>query len=192
MSVAAKVARTASEQRREPSLREPAKYRVFSAVVVAVDVLVLAALAPGSGPVSGIHPRDLMVWIALAALSSLAPVPSGRGAWLAFDLPIVLGAGLVFGPLGAGLVGLIGAFDIRELRRDLSLSRALFNRAQVSLSGIAGAAVFHSLGGDLGAWPAAAAIGVAALAADCLVNYALVAMSSSVLRCAQRHVRRIT
>lgn len=114
------------------------------------------------------------------------------GAWLAFDLPIVLGAGLVFGPLGAGLVGLIGAFDIRELRRDLSFSRALFNRAQVSLSGIAGAAVFQSLGGDLGAWPAAAAIGVAALAADCLVNYALVAMSSSVLRCAQRHVRRIT
>jgi signal transduction histidine kinase len=92
----------------------------------------------------------------------------------------VLGAGLVFGPIGAGLVGLIGAFDIREIRRESSFSRALFNRAQVSLSGIAGAMAFEALGGDLGSWPEAAFFGLAALAADCLVNYVLVALSSSI------------
>jgi signal transduction histidine kinase len=152
---------------------------LFAAVVVAIDVVALVVLMIESGGVA-IPPLDLTAWIALAAAASLAPVPSGRGAWLAFDLPIVLGAGLAFGPLGAGLVGLIGACDVREVRRELSVSRALFNRTQVSLSGIAGAAVFHGLGGTLGVWPEAALIGLFALTADCLVNYALVAASTSI------------
>jgi signal transduction histidine kinase len=91
-----------------------------------------------------------------------------------------LGAGLVFGPLGAGVVGLVGACDIRELRRDLSISRALFNRAQVSLSGVAGATVFVSLGGELGNGPTTVMFGLLALAADSLINYLLVGLSTSI------------
>jgi signal transduction histidine kinase len=148
--------------------------------VVTVDLLVLAVLLLDGEGLTGLPLQDLIVWTLLATTASLAPVPSGRGAWLAFDLPIVLGAGLVFGPVGAGVVGLVGAFDARELRREMSVSRAMFNRAQVSLSGIAGAATFRFLGGELDAWPDAALLGLAALGADCLVNYVLVGLSTSI------------
>lgn len=161
-------------------LRESPAYRVFAMAVVALAILVLALLASAAGAISDQRLRDMAVWAILAAAASLAPVPSGKGAWLAFDLPLVLGAGLVFGPLAAGLVGLVGAWDIRELRRELSISRALFNRAQVALSGVAGAVTFQALGGDLTAWPDAALLGLAALTGDCFVNYLLVGMSSSI------------
>jgi signal transduction histidine kinase len=171
---------TISTGSRAPARRETNLYRAFAGVILALDLVVLAVLALNRSDSGDVYAIDLLAWILLAIAASLAPVPSGRGAWLAFDLPIVLGAGLVFGPLGAGLVGLIGAWDIREIRKELSLSRALFNRAQVSLSGIAGAWAFELLGGDLSIWPAAAFVGLAALATDCLVNYMLVAASSSI------------
>ncbi len=179
MSTAAGSSRTLPGAARVRSPREPPAYRGFSVVVLVADLLVLAFLATG---VSGLRTKvvDLLVWALLAAVASLAPVPSGKGAWLAFDLPLVLGAGLVFGPLGAGLVGFVGSCDIREFRREVTLSRALFNRAQVSLSGVAGAAAFQLLDGEITEWPRAALLGLVALAADCLVNYVLVAISSSI------------
>lgn len=160
--------------------QESLHYRAFAGAVVALAILVFVLLASIGGGLPDGQNEDLLVWALLAAVASLAPVPSGKGPWLAFDLPLVLGAGLVFGPLGAGLVGLVGACDIRELRRELSVSRAAFNRAQVSLSGVAGAAAFQALGGDLSVWPGAAVLGLVALGVDCLVNYVLVAMSSSI------------
>ena len=180
MSTAAGSSSTLKGSATARPLKESFYYRFFSAAVVASAVLVLAILVRSAGGLPGEQLLDLAIWALLAAAASLAPVPSGKGAWLAFDLPLVLGAGLVFGPLGAGLVGLVGACDIRELRRELSISRAIFNRAQVSLSGVAGAAAFQALGGDLSIWPGAALLGLVALAADCLVNYVLVAMSSSI------------
>lgn len=180
MSTAAGSSRTLEISDTARPLKEEIQYRVFSGTVAAFAIIALALLAMRADGFPGERVADLLVWALLAAAASLAPVPSGKGAWLAFDLPLVLGAGLVFGPLGAGLVGLVGACDIRELRRELSVSRAIFNRAQVALSGVAGAATFVALGGDLSAWPGAAILGLVALAVDCLVNYVLVAMSSSI------------
>ena len=158
---------------------ESGRYRYFAGLVVTVDLFVLIFLAGSDPLLREAGALDLGAWIGLTIVASLAPVPSGRGAWLAFDLPVVVGAGLVLGPLGAGVVGLVGACDIREVRRELSLSRAVFNRAQVSLCGVAGAWIFGVLGGELGDWPMAAFLGLLAVATDCLLNYTLVAMSSS-------------
>jgi signal transduction histidine kinase len=72
------------------------------------------------------------------------------------------------------LVAFIGVLDVRELRREVTLSRALFNRAQVSISAMAGASVFFALGGRLGTWPWAAIAGLLALSVDSVVNYLFV------------------
>jgi signal transduction histidine kinase len=98
------------------------------------------------------------------------------------DLPILLGVGLVYGPIFAGLVGLLGAFDLRELRREISLSRAVLNRAQVALSAMLAASVFAALGGELGTWPLAVFAAIGALAADCVANHTIVALATSLLR----------
>ena len=95
------------------------------------------------------------------------------------DLPVLLGAGFVHGPAFAGLVGLIGCIDLREIRREVSPSRAVLNRAQIALSAMAAAVVFHALNVQLGDWPGAAFGGLAALGADCAVNYTIVALASS-------------
>ena len=116
----------------------------------------------------------LVAWTLLVAVAGLMPVPTQRGVSLGLDLPLVLGAGLVFGPLAAGVVAFVGVLDVREIRREVTLSRALFNRAQVSLSAMAGASVFLAMGGHLGTWPWAAVAGLVALFVDSLVNYMLV------------------
>ena len=101
-------------------------------------------------------------------------------------MPILLGAGFVFGPMFAGFVGLVGCIDIREIRREVSLHRALLNRAQISLSVMVAAATFRALDAHLGIWPWAAVAGLIAVLADCVVNYSLVALATSLL--SRRHV----
>jgi signal transduction histidine kinase len=110
------------------------------------------------------------------------PLVYESGPSLFMDLPILLGAGLVYGPIFAGLVGLLGAFDLRELRREISLSRAVLNRAQVALSAMLAASVFAALGGELGTWPLAVFAAIGALAADCVANHTIVALATSLLR----------
>ena len=114
------------------------------------------------------------------------PLTSGDGPALAMDMPVLLGAGFVFGPWFAGFVGLVGCVDVREVRREGSIHRALLNRAQVSLSVMAAAATFQTLDAHLGTWPWAALAGVLAVLVDCVVNYSLVALATSLL--SRRHV----
>ena len=96
--------------------------------------------------------------------------------YLGLDLPLVLGAGFVFGPAVAGLVAFLGVLDIREVRREVPFGRSLFNRAQVSLSAMTGSWVFHALGGDLESLGSAILPGLAAIVLDAAVNYLLVAL----------------
>lgn len=142
-------------------------------MVILGDFAILGvALAKGA-----VHPppvTDLAIWGLLVAASGSISV-SKDGFHLGFDLPVLLGAGLVFGPLMAGLLGLVAAIDVFEFRRDVSLEVALFNRAEVSISAMAGAAVFQAISIPLGHWPWTAAAGLLALAADVVVNYCLVA-----------------
>jgi signal transduction histidine kinase len=117
---------------------------------------------------------SLALWGVLIAAAGSLTVPTG-GASLGLDLPLLLGAGLVFGPAAAGLLGLVAVFDAREFKREVSLSVSLYNRAEVSLSAMAGTAAYFAVGTHLGDWPWTALAGVIAVAVDALVNYALVA-----------------
>jgi signal transduction histidine kinase len=162
---------------RHPSqarLQEPARLRTLEALVIAADLVVIGAGVWVTELPDTSVLFALAVWTLLVALAGLMPVPTQRGVSLGLDLPLVLGAGLAFGPLAAGIVAFVGVLDVRELRREVTLNRALFNRAQVSLSSMAGASVFLAMGGHLGAWPWAAVAGLVALFVDSFVNYLLV------------------
>ena len=165
------------------SLRESNHYRIFVAAVclTALTTLFLCAIPTSSG-FAAVRSNgwDVLVWTLLVGCTSCLPIYSGRGAWLSLDLPLLLAAGFVFGPAIAGAIGLLGAWDMREIRRDISPTRAIFNRSQVALSAMAGALVFGAVGGRIGAWPVAGLAAILGLLADCAVNYSLVAMSTSI------------
>jgi signal transduction histidine kinase len=160
---------------------EPIGFRLLSWGLFLGALLILGMASSLDGQSLPTTIGELFLWIALVGSASLVPLTSQAGPALVMDLPILLGAGFVFGPVFAGFVGLIGCVDIRELRREVSISRALLNRAQISLSVMAATLVFQGLRGHLGVWPWAAFAGLLALVADCAVNYTLVAIATSLM-----------
>jgi hypothetical protein len=158
------VTATTQGKRSSSSMRtEPIGFRLLGwGLFLSVLVILAAVSIPGDHSLPTTI-GELFLWIALVGAASLVPLTSQTGPALVMDLPILLGAGFVFGPVFAGLVGLIGCVDIRELRREVSISRALLNRAQISLSVMAAALVFQALGGHIGVWPWAAFLGLLAL-----------------------------
>ena len=116
----------------------------------------------------------LVPWVLVVAAVGFASVPFESGQQLGLDLPVLLSIGYLFGPIVAGATAFVAYLDARELHREIPLIRALFNRAQTSLSVMAATAVFAAVsdGNDpllimiLGA--------LLAVGTDCLVNYGTV------------------
>ncbi len=90
------------------------------------------------------------------------------------SLPVTLAVGMLFDPVSAAVVTLVASFDPREIKGDVSVARALFNRSQIALAVLAASAAFHSLGGQGGEWPGMLLPALVALAVDFLVNTGLV------------------
>jgi signal transduction histidine kinase len=97
------------------------------------------------------------------------------------DLPILLAAAFVFGPVPAGLVAFVGLFDPREFKHELSITCALYNRSQKALSVMAAALLFQVVDGRVGAWPRALIAALLALLVDCVVNYSMITLASMLL-----------
>src|SRR6476646_2167840 len=107
---------------------------------------------------------DSVPWFGLVFLASVLPVGEEQGSpYLVLDLPILLACSFVLGPATAGFVALLAATSPQELRRRTSISRAVWNHSQISLSVIAAGLVFLGLGGDSKEWPAALLVGEVAL-----------------------------
>jgi signal transduction histidine kinase len=148
------------------------QFKAFAIGIVALTclLLILAGFittrqSPGLG--------TLLAWVVLVAVAGVIPVGSGRGPRLAMDLPLLLAAAFTFDPFAAGLIALAGSVDIRELRREISAIRALWNRSQTALSVMAASLTFMTLGG-LHQWPRTPLVALVALASDGLVNYLIV------------------
>ena len=157
---------------------ESTQFRAFALAVIGLNGLLLGAVgvwAPGRLPN---QPLELLAWITLVAVAGLVPLSSRKGPSLAMDLPLLLAAAFIFGPLASGLIALLGAVDIRELKREVSWSRAVWNRSQTSLSVMCASATFASLG-ELGDWPLTPLVALLALAADASVNYLIVGFGTS-------------
>lgn len=161
----------------------PIESRAFKLLSTCIAFATVALIALGltnrSLPRLGLAP---LIWVALVACASLVSVPTGGGASLSMDLPILLGAAAVYDPALCGLIAMIGASDPREWRRSISGWLAVYNRSQVALSVMVASLVFHSVGGRVGVWPWAAVASILALSADCAVNYSLVALAVSLRR----------
>jgi signal transduction histidine kinase len=170
---------TGSFPRRElrPPASEPWRFKLLATLTACVGgLLVVAALVAEPNGLDVIGP-NFLAWMALVAIAGAFPVKLAKGIHLSMDLPLLLAAGMLYGPLPAGLLGFAACFDIRELRRLVSPWTSLFNRSQIALSAGLASAAFSLVGGRLGDWPATFGAAAVALGVDVLINVSLVATS---------------
>ena len=170
------VAGRARPSRGGPLQADTPEFKAFAIGIVLVTavLLILAGLASARSTPGG----TLAAWVVLVAVAGVIPVGSGRGPRLAMDLPVLLAAAFTFEPFAAGLIALAGSVDIRELRREITVVRALWNRSQTALSVMAASLTFAALG-ELHRWPITPLIALLALMADGLVNYLVVGYGTS-------------
>jgi signal transduction histidine kinase len=156
---------------------EPWRFKLLATLTACIGgLLVVASLVAKPTALDIVRP-SFLAWIALVAIAGAFPVKLAKGVHLSMDLPLLLAAGMLYGPLPAGLLGFVACFDIRELRRQVSLWTSLFNRSQIALSAGLAAAAFSLVGGRLGEWPATLGAAAVALAVDVVINVSLVATS---------------
>ena len=150
-----------------------------------VEVLELLAVVPLIGWIVFAVWRDpatfanagLLEWIVAIALVDLLPVPTTVGLPFSLSFPLQLSVALIYPQLAiSGAVVFLGSSDVRELRRGVSVGRALWNRAQIAWSVVVEAAIFHSIASLESDWfvliPAVLLSGIVGYA----VNAALVAV----------------
>jgi signal transduction histidine kinase len=83
-----------------------------------------------------------LFWIALLIAVELLPVSLDFESQVTMGFPILLAAAMLFPPWAAMAIAGIGSIDPREVRREIKLHHALFNRAQTMIAVGAGALVF--------------------------------------------------
>jgi len=111
-------------------------------LAVVVPVLVYLAVTLPSYK-DDLFQVSVLLFILTVAVVDLIPVPAWGGMQLSLSFPILLGVAIVYPPPVAATIALLGSFDPRELRLEMPPLRAVFNRAQMALSTLAGSALFH-------------------------------------------------
>lgn len=150
---------------------------VFRGFVFAIIVSDLALLGTGSVleadrfRAAGL---DLVGWAVCTALMGLVSIQTDSGPQLGMDMPLLLSVGFLHGPIVAGAVTFVSFLDPRELRGAIGVTRALFNRAQTSLSVMSASGAFVLLGGETGDFPRAGFAALIAVGVDAFANYGLV------------------
>lgn len=147
----------------------------FSLTTLAIAALATARL--GGEAEDLVH---LAAWTLIVAAVDLAPIRVWGSVSVSMSFPVALAAGMIFPAAQAGLIAFVGSFDPRELKGDVSVAKAVFNRSQVAASVMAGSAVFHSLGGEVSTWPEVLLPGLLALVVDALMNFVFVAFAVAV------------
>jgi signal transduction histidine kinase len=118
---------------------------------------------------------DLFFWFGLLIVVNLLPVEVGR-LTLTLDVPITLAIAFLYEPAVAAILAGVAAFDRRELGRQISLSRAAFNRAQIATSVYLASTLFHAIAPNLQRWHTVMAATIVALLVDYVANSAMVMM----------------
>jgi signal transduction histidine kinase len=164
----------ARDARRRPPPGTAPIVRGFVLGIVALDLAILAYGGISSGDGFRDAGWDLVAWIAVVAAVGAASLPFESGQALGLDMPVLLSIGYLFGPFVAGTTAFVAYVDARELRGEIPLVRALFNRAQTSLSVMAASGVFAIVVSGHHGWPVALLGAFLAVGTDCLVNYGTV------------------
>ncbi|MEX2275020.1 MAG: HAMP domain-containing sensor histidine kinase [Actinomycetota bacterium] len=115
----------------------------------------------------------VILFIAIVIAVDLIPVPAWGGMQLSLSFPIQLAVAMSFPVPIAGLIAFVGSVDPREFRREVSILKALYNRGQIALSILLGAAVFHAMTSLNAKWyellPGLLAATIVAYAANTLI-----------------------
>ena len=124
------------------SLRHVSASTVLGVLVVVPTLVGLGiALASRTTPL----PTALIWWTILVAAIEYLPVSTWSGVTVSLGYPLLIAVAFTYAPEAAALVAFLGASDPRELRREVTPLRALFNRCQVTLAVLAASIVFHAL-----------------------------------------------
>jgi len=110
----------------------------WSVVALTAGTLTYLYLERGPGPPLS----TFLFWIAILVAIELLPVTLAFESQVVMSFPIHLAVAMLYPPWTAMTIAGIGAFDPREFKREVSLHRALFNRAQQMLSVGLASAVF--------------------------------------------------
>jgi len=122
---------------------------IFSLAPVAVAVVVIARW----GLVSVIPPLTLMAFFLTLNVASEAfhiPMPSmlNAGNTISVTSALIIADFLFFPPFVAAGLACIGTIRMRDITGKTKLRALLFNRANIFLSALAGAELFHLVGGS--------------------------------------------
>lgn len=121
-------------------------------------------------------------WVCLFVAAELLPVSLGFQTQVSMSFPIALAIVLLFEPPVAMIMLGLGNFDARELRREISISQSVFNRAQTMLAAAAASNAARLGGPDVFAFPEGILWQSSAAIAYIVVNLGLVAVAISVTR----------
>jgi signal transduction histidine kinase len=154
--------------------------------LVTGPVIVGAALTILSRPDLFLHPRqssfvDLLFWALVLAVVGLLPVSVSKRLELTLTFPILLALAMLFDPRVTAVVTLIGAFDSREIRGEITLLKSAFNRSQIAIAALAGSAVFHSIASARSPLARLVPAALASIVVTYAVNVALVALAMRLL-----------
>jgi signal transduction histidine kinase len=122
----------------------------------------------------------LLPWVGAIALINLLPLSGWQSTALAADLPLGIAASLLLTPLQTGLVMFLGVFDSREFRGQISPTKAIFNRSQVSLANLLASLVVHMLVRSPATSSVIVPLAFLSLALVTALNYFLVGLAVSI------------
>jgi signal transduction histidine kinase len=147
-------------------------------VVLAVGATLAIAAAMNPAPLRNI---DLLLWTGILATVELLPVTVSRQIHLSLGFPILLGLAILYPPNIGATIALIGSFDSREIRRQISPLKSLFNRCQIALSTLAASATFHTFASVRSATLVLLGGALAATAANYCVNLPITSLAMRLL-----------
>src|SRR5918992_147788 len=127
------------------------------------------------------HLLGAVFWVVVIGLVELLPVPGWRTLQVSLDFPLATAVALLYDPVIAALIVLLGSSDPREFRREIPALRGIFNRCQVSLATFAASFTFHTLGGDVRYWAKVLPAAVPAVFVDFVLNTLLVSIVTSLI-----------
>ncbi len=157
--------------------------QAFAWIVIALSVgLMLLSLQTTSEPFPSVS--TIIFWVTLLVGAELLPVSLGFQSQVTMSFPLVLALSIVFEPGVAMPIAALGAFDAREIRREIPIWHALFNRAQLALAaGVASYVVInHNHGAAAFSFPQGALLLGAGATSYVLTNLGLVALGLHFLR----------
>ncbi|MGH2825467.1 MAG: sensor histidine kinase [Actinomycetota bacterium] len=118
----------------------------------------------------------IVFWICLLAAAELLPVTLGFETRITMGFPVALAIAVSFNPLSSMLIVGLGNFDIRELKREIPLHQAVFNRSQTMLAVAAASSTVVLIGGRPLTFPLGVVASVVAATLFILTNLGLVGM----------------